>query len=627
MNFSIMRKDMKQIKPLILTILFALGGLISTNAYAQIEDDFQLNNEPTIRLIADDPILAMLDSMLQLQYFEIIKKNQPGKIVNRKGYAPDSVPMYDESVYSARMAKLAARSPISLDYNPIVQGYINLYALRKREQVMRMLGLAEYYFPLFEEKLDKHDMPMELKYLAIVESALNANARSRVGATGLCQFMYGTGKMYNLKIDSYIDERSDPYKATDAACQYMKFLYRMFGDWQLVLAAYNAGPGTVNKAIRKSGGKKNYWELRPFLPLETRGYVPAFIAANYIMNYPEEHNIHPLKPAFYKHEVDTIKISEQVHFEQISAVLGIPISHLEFLNPTYKQNLIPKSFGDNKNILCMPSNMISKFLNNDSLIYAYNKKPEVDYSAIQKIEEVTKKIYVVKKGEKLSVIAKKMNCEVGQIQEWNKLKSTKLFKGQRLTILNTIKKPTPDIAVAKNEIAKSGIIVPKPSLAKSDSLKTGKKELALVKTNEGKKKIHIVKKGETLNSIARKNHCDINSIKKWNNLKKSKLVRGQKIILYPTLEKTDIESADNLTEKKEKLLVTEKTTPASKDKTVKTESEDAKYVYYTVQSDDTLWKIANKYQGVTIDDIKKWNNIKNAKSLKVGTKIKIELNS
>ena len=622
-----MKKDMKIIKHLFLTIMFAFGGLISFNTYGQIDDDFQLNTEPVIRLIADDPIVAMLDSMLQLQYFEIAKKNSPGKIVNRKGYASDSIPMYDESVYSARMAKLAARSPVSLDYNPIVQGYINLYALRKREQVMRMLGLAEYYFPLFEEKLDKHDMPMELKYLAIVESALNANAKSRVGATGLWQFMYGTGKMYNLKIDSYIDERSDPYKATDAACQYMKFLYRMFGDWQLVLAAYNAGPGTVNKAIRRSGGKKNYWELRPFLPVETRGYVPAFIAANYIMNYPEEHNIHPIKPAFYKHEVDTIKISEQVHFEQISAVLGIPISHLEFLNPTYKQSLIPKSFGDHKNTLCLPSNMISKFLNNDSLIYAYNKKPEIDYAAIaaQKTEEVTKKIYVVKKGEKLNIIARKLNCEVGDIKEWNKLKSTKLFKGQRLVIHNTVKKSVPATALASNETKKT--IAVKPNPIKADSLKQSvKKELAIVKTSDSKKKVHVVKKGENLNSIARKYNCDISSLRKWNNLKKNKLFKGQKLIINSGQEKIATETAENLNEQKQTVTKTD-SKQLNEDKTAKNDSEESKYVYYTVQSDDTLWKIANKYQGVTIDDIKKWNNIKNAKSLKVGTKIKIELNS
>lgn len=614
---------MKRIKHLLLAVASAYGGFFSLSAYGQIDDDFQLPNEPTVRLVADDPIVAMLDSMLHLQYFETSLQTRPGKIINRKGYASDSIPMYDESVYAARMAKLAANSSISLDYNPTIQGYINLYALRKREQVMRMLGLAEYYFPMFEEKLDKHDMPLELKYLAIVESALNANAKSRVGATGLWQFMYGTGKMYNLKIDSYIDERSDPFKATEAACQYMKFLYRMFGDWQLVLAAYNAGPGTVNKAIRRSGGKKNYWELRPFLPVETRGYVPAFIAANYIMNYAEDHNIHPLKPTFYRHEVDTIKISETVHFEQISAVLGIPVSHLEFLNPVYKKNVIPKTIDDNKHTLCLPSSMVAKFVNNDSLIYAYNKNPNSEYVSSQQKEEVLKKIYVVRKGEKLSTIAKKMHCEVGEIQSWNHLKSNKLVKGQKLTIYTTEKKPS-NTALAKNtEKKETKNVNTKINSSKNDSL-VNKKESAFAANAEPVKKIHIVRKGENLNSIARKHHCNVNNIREWNNLKGNTLFKGQKLKIYPANEKTVI-SSENLASKEEKPTSPENSTTLPKEPIAKKEKGESKYVYYTVQPGDTLWQIASKYQGVSIESIKKLNNIKNAKSLKPGTKIKVSV--
>ena len=273
--------------------------------------------------MTDNPVAAMLDSFANQKMLEkaLLKPIYPKN--NKYKFTPDSVPRYEDFVYESRLAKLDAVSPFDLIYNPHVKGFIELYAVRKRELVSRMMGLSQLYYPMFEEVFDKHNIPLELKHLAVIESALNPNARSRCGATGLWQFMYPTGKMYGLNVSSYIDERSDVYKATEAAAEYLKSLYNMFGDWQMVLAAYNAGPGTISKAIRRSGGKKTYWEIRPFLPLETQAYVPAFIAANYVMNFPVEHNIYASTPRKTYFEVDTAILKEPMTFGQISAALDI----------------------------------------------------------------------------------------------------------------------------------------------------------------------------------------------------------------------------------------------------------------------------------------------------------------
>ncbi|MGL5892797.1 MAG: lytic transglycosylase domain-containing protein, partial [Bacteroidia bacterium] len=225
----------------------------------------------------DDRVAAMLDSLARNAYLNRLPK-QPQRHNNKFNYAPDSVPRPDAVVMEARLGKLNTQSPFDLVYNNDVQAYINLYALRKRGSVEKMLALSQLYYPMFEQQLDRYNLPLELKHLAVIESALNPSATSKAGARGLWQFMYTTGKMYGLEVTSYVDERCDPYKSTVAACEYLKALYGMFGDWQMVLAAYNSGPGTVNRAIRRAGGgKKTYWEIRPFLPVETQGYVPAFI--------------------------------------------------------------------------------------------------------------------------------------------------------------------------------------------------------------------------------------------------------------------------------------------------------------------------------------------------------------
>jgi len=455
----------------------------------------------------DDPIAAVLDSLHSLNLFE----KGYAKIIYPKNakfqFPPDSIPRYEESVYAARLAKLDAVSPFDLQYNSVVKGYIDMYAMRKRELVKRMMALSQLYFPLFEQQLDKYDLPLELKYLAICESALNPLAKSRVGATGLWQFMYPTGKMYGLKVSSYIDERSDPYKSTVAACEYFKYLYSLFGDWQMVLAAYNGGPGTVNKAIRKSGGKRTYWEIRPFLPKETQGYVPAFIAVNYIMNYTWEHNLSSAIPKKTFLDVDTITVKKQISFEQIAAVLDIPADDIVFLNPAYKKRIIPFIEGE-PSILTLPASKMGAFVTNEEKIYNFINDSLIGKNnlVIQPIAEEITKIHVVKSGEHLSTIAKKYGCTVADIKQWNGITSSTVKAGKKLTIY-----------------------VKKKANNANTTVKSDTKAGTNTNTQNGFK-LYTVQKGDTLFKIAQKNNTTVDELKKLNGFgQKFNLLPGQKI--------------------------------------------------------------------------------------------------
>lgn len=419
---------MKHFVNIILSLFISISAIAQQDTSA-VED---------YEILPDDPVLYQIDSMMMSGYFENLGFND--HVYKIDNYNPDSVPIYDSIVYAKRFAKINAQSPFSLVYNDIVKAYVNLYAKRRKKTTGRMLGLAPVYFPIFEEHLDKHNLPLELKYLPIVESALNPKAKSRVGATGLWQFMYATGKMYGLEVTSYYDERSDVYKATDAACRFLKDLYNMYHDWDLVLAAYNAGPGNVNKAIRRSGGKKTYWEIRPYLPRETQGYVPAFIAVNYVMNYAKEHNIYPIEPDITCLKVDTVNVKQHLSFEQLSAFLELPEEYIAYLNPSYKHNFIPNT--KTANTLCLPADKIGIFLMNEKTIYALKTQQDIKDSiaAAQNIDNIDEKrsgneiIYTVRSGDFLGKIAEKYHCRVSQIKDWNNLYSDRLNVGQKLKL-------------------------------------------------------------------------------------------------------------------------------------------------------------------------------------------------
>ena len=307
-----------------------------------------------------------------------------------------------------------------------------------------MLGLSKYYFPIFEEALERYQLPLELKYLPIIESALNPKIVSRAGASGLWQFMIGTGKLYGLEINSYIDERNDPIKSSDAAARYLRDLYAIYGDWHVVIAAYNCGPGNINKAVRRSGGKQSYWDIYYSLPRETRGYIPVFIAASYVMNYAKEHHLVAAEPKF-KTVTDTIEVHNYLNFEQLAAVMNISVDELRQLNPQYRRDIVPAR-PNKPYILKLPSEAISAFIDNESQIFAYNRDKYFPNNMLvplkgryrgsrgvsaEGMREIT---HVVKSGDKLGTLASKYRVSINDLKEWNDLRKSTLHIGQRITL-------------------------------------------------------------------------------------------------------------------------------------------------------------------------------------------------
>ncbi len=455
------------------------------------------------------PFADMLDSLSSQKMFDNAFNRPVFPKNNKYKFAEDSIPRYDDYSYQARLAKLDAVSPFDLVYNPHVKGFIEMYTMRKRESVSRMMGVAQLYYPMFEEVLDRYNIPLELKHLAVIESALIPYAKSHAGATGLWQFMYPTGKMYGLNVTSYIDQRCDPYKATVAAAEYLKSLYSMFGDWQMVLAAYNAGPGSISKAIRRSGGKRTYWEIRPFLPLETQGYVPAFIAANYVMTHGPEHNIYPALPRKTYFEVDTVVVKEQMSFEQISQALDITSEEILYFNPQYRKNIIPSG----GNSVCLPKNKIAMFLNNEQAIYAAIQAQRKEGDVIETLAEV-KRTHTVRSGEKLSTIARKYGVTVAELKTWNYVGKKGLRPGKKLVVYVKV----PKAASKKTQDSEKNIAV------------VNNDENNLVADNTRVKPqyvYHKVKKGESLFGISKKYNVDHTQLMELNTLKTKNLKYGQ----------------------------------------------------------------------------------------------------
>jgi membrane-bound lytic murein transglycosylase D len=453
----------------------------------------------------ENPIADMLDSLSSQKMFETAFSRPVFRKNNKYKFSEDSVPVYDDYTYQARLAKLDAVSPFDLIYNEHVKGFINLYTVRKRESVSRMMGVAQLYYPMFEEVLDKYNIPLELKHLAVIESALIPYARSRAGAMGLWQFMYPTGKMYGLNVSSYIDQRCDPYKATVAAAEYLKNLYNMFGDWQMVLAAYNAGPGTISKAIRRSGGKKTYWEIRPYLPLETQGYVPAFIAANYVMTHGPEHNIYPAVPRKTYFEVDTVVVKEQMSFDQVAQALGVSVEEILYFNPQYRKNLIPAG----GNALCLSKSKIGYFLDNETAIYAAIKAQMATSNQTELVAEV-KKVHTVRSGEKLSVIARKYGVTVEDLKMWNSLGKKGIKPGKKLVVFVKETRPADP---PKLEIK------PEQNQNLASNAEPANKQLAENTTPVKKRYVyHRVKKGESLYYLASKYGVETKDIIELNDL-------------------------------------------------------------------------------------------------------------
>ncbi len=475
--------------------IFLIALLFLFNeSFAQIDSNRILTEKDSVFILSsDDEVLNMIDSIIAAKFnaqFSLDSSFFPN-LLDSSSYQ-SKVDDLADSIVIQRLELLDRNTPFDLTYNTYVKSFIKLYAERRRTLTSNMLGLAPFYFPMFEEVLDRYDMPLELKYLAIVESALNPQAKSRVGAMGLWQFMYRTGKMYDLNITSYYDERMDPYKSTVAACEFMTDMYKMYGDWNLVLAAYNSGAGNVNKAIRRSGGKKDYWKIINYLPRETRGYVPAFIAVNYIMNYSAEHGIFPTNPQYPCIKYDTVHITRGIQFIELADYLEMEIKDIEYFNPMYKSSLIPPS--DKPLPLCLPSDVIGLYLTNENSIYddiaRKNAADSIQLAKeVEKIKNESMVIHRVRSGEYLGYIAKKYNVSVSNLMSWNNMRSTRLNPGDRLTIYSN------------GAIPKSGSVKSESStLASSDY------------------KYHIIQPGDTLWDIAKKYQgISVNDLKTINN--------------------------------------------------------------------------------------------------------------
>ena len=429
-------------------LLFASNMAIQ----AQIEEDDE-DDEDEITVTDDngqeeviefpEAMTFELDSLLNLY----MSKNYLDE--NNDCRMKDVNPVFEKEVFIERLKRIP--SIIEMPYNEVVQKFIDRYSGRLRHSVSYMLGASNFYMPIFEEALETYGLPLELKYLPVIESALNPKAVSRVGATGLWQFMLATGKRYGLEVNSLVDERRDPIKASYAAANYLSDLYKVFGDWNLVIAAYNCGPDQINKAIHRSKGSKDYWQIYPYLPKETRGYVPAFIAANYIMTYYCEHNICPMTTRLPA-KTDTIMVNRNVHLEQIAAVCNIDIEQLRTLNPAYRRDIVP---GATKlSAVRLPQTEVGKFIDLEDSIYAYNaevlfsKRATVEVnddvptytrksssrSRSKKARSSRGRSVTVKSGQTLSEIARRNGTTVAKLKRLNGIKGSNIRAGKKLRV-------------------------------------------------------------------------------------------------------------------------------------------------------------------------------------------------
>ena len=390
-----------------------------------------------IALPANDPVMARLDELAALPWIKHSAFSTDTAKLNVHGFGAAVVPTWPEATTQHRIAVLDGNTPFNLIYNPVVQSYIDLYTVRKREMSSRMLGLAELYFPVFEEQLDRHGIPQEMKYLAVVESALNPAARSRAGAVGLWQFMLPTGKMFGLKADSYIDERHDVYKSTETACRYLKYLHGLYNNWEMALAAYNCGPGNVNKAIRRSGGEMDYWKIYDHLPRETRGYVPAFIAVNYLFAHNADHNIYPVAPTYCAYEVDTVQVCYPLDLAAIAVLSGGTVQELKDLNPTFKLGIVPDV--EQSVSIYLPKSTVPVFISNEEVLrYSYQaatptrNAPQVAIASSQ--ERPAVKHHTVRRGESLGGIANKYGVPLSELKRMNHLRGNTIHPGQKLVV-------------------------------------------------------------------------------------------------------------------------------------------------------------------------------------------------
>lgn len=588
---------------------FSMFSQESAEFSREIKQDIKLSYLDSIKsTFKKEPLASKVDSLwmnelVSLDIYDDLTKDI--QTINKDVTVDEELPT---ELLKQRLAAMNEKSPFEIEYNQGLENIIKSFLKNRKKSFSRLMALSEYYFPIFEDAFAKQNVPLEIKYLAVVESALNPKAVSKMGATGLWQFMYGTGKQYALKIDSYIDERSDPLKATAACSEYMTKMFNIFGDWELVLASYNSGPGNVTKAIRRSGGKTKYWDIRNYLPRETQGYVPAFLATMYLFEYHKEHGINPERAVVKNFETDTIAIKNQMSFKQIADLLDMPQSQIQLLNPSYKMNIVPFYQGE-QHFIRLPKDKIATFVSNEDQIYAYVKhdtefrstssrlavkyapkvKPAAKPAAIDNSDY---EFYKVRKGDNLGAIASKYNVSITELKKWNNLKTNSVAVGRSIKI--------------KSE---------EPASVKTNAVIDKREEAIAAADDKEKSKTvdqdYVVAAGDNLGSIAKKFGTTIAELKELNNLASNNIGLGKTLIISkasPIIEEpASITSA----------IASNSVDSFKKKASSKNIGED-----YYVKKGDSLYSISKKYPGVTISDIKKWNGIKD-EDIKPGMKLKI----
>lgn len=489
------------------TISLVIALIIWTITLADV---VQINDSS--KKVSDTDIARRFDEMTLMKFYTAENFTTEPDTYN---FPANHVPELNDSIFKLRIKKLDIESPFEYRFNEQVKKWIRFY-ISKRYFVGRLVGVSKLYYPMFEEQLDRYDVPLEMKHLAIVESALNPVAKSRAGAGGLWQFMVKTGNLYDLDVTSYVDDRFDPFKATEAAAHHMRDLYDIYGDWALVLAAYNAGPGNINRAIKRAGGETNYWKIMKYLPRETQQYVPAFIGASYMMTYYAEHNIKVQKPKYMDWQIDTVNIKEKMSFQFLSDFIKLPVEDIDFLNPQFKKQIIPSSEYNYYSIR-LPREYIMTFLEYEGLMYdslrRYQEKADsllaentTDNQTVSNNNYYSAPTsgssfyHTVRSGETLGVIAGRYGTSVYNIKSWNGLSSSVIYPGQKLKIYG--KKRT------------------------SNNRQTNRSSS---NNRKGKNVWHTVRSGESLWGISQQYGCSVDEIKQLNGLSSNNLQVGQKL--------------------------------------------------------------------------------------------------
>lgn len=579
--------------------------------------------------ISSQAFLDMIDQSLNAFYADYANQSNFDSIIDALEYEPNQVPQFSDEVYCQRLKKMSEMSPFQLDCNSITLSTVRFFAQNRRSFAKVVLGRSALYFEMYEAALAKYDMPLELKYLSVIESGLRPQVKSPAGALGLWQFMYGTGKMYGLKENSYIDERMDPVKATDAACRFLKKLHDIYGDWNLALAAYNAGPGNVNKAIRRSGGKRTYWEIRPFLPRETQGYVPNFIAAAYLLTYHAEHNIVPAAAKIHFYQLDTMCLKKGIHMSTIASLIDWPVDDIKTLNPVYKAQYIP--FSEPNQCIVGPLEKIGKLVSFEDSLYkleaslfgnsgkltqlpvdpvvvASDSVPENLQNPVTNPSGKPAFVYhKVRSGETLTRIAKKYGVTNSEIMKLNKMRSSKVPLGKNLKIpVKGTDAPAVEIVESPKAPIKTTDRGKPVAPVKKDSLVLGTVTYDSIVTIS-----HIVQRNESLTVIANKYEVTVEALKEWNGLKDNWLNIGQKLKVRTAIKLT-----------KPGMVVVEKTTPTVVEP-VKPAVKPVAKKYYTVKSGEYFGRIAQKH-GLTPAQLQKLNPGVKPDRINVGQELRVK---